>query len=185
MGKIRIQDNRTLELIRNHFEVEKSIAERLETATQEERKEICNRFKFVYGIDISDQRDRKDTLPDNFHPEDTLLHFALVRRILKPKSVYVFRTPHRFSGRHDISRYFCDVTEGFHLKEWTFGEIVKILKELNYSSWFGYWFARGIRIKIPFYYFIILEHILSILPNKQKRALAKYFLPCITMVAIK
>jgi len=176
--------------------------------------EISKLVNFVYAIDISDQRGDFFDKPNNFkliiydgyklemeedsadivfsdqliehlHPDDTLLHFTLVKRVLKPKGVYVFRTPHRFSGPHDISRYFSDVPEGFHLKEWTFGEIIEILKELNYSLGASYWFAKGIRIKVPTFVFIIIEKILIRFPKQGRKFLSKYFLPSITMVAIK
>ncbi len=107
---------------------------------------LCNHVKFVYGVDISDQIRDSDNLPDNFkliiydgynlqmpenscdvvfsdqliehlHPEDIEFHFEMVRKILKPQGVYMFRTPHRFLGPHDISRFFSDEAEGFHLKE--------------------------------------------------------------------
>ncbi|MCJ7645877.1 class I SAM-dependent methyltransferase [bacterium] len=176
---------------------------------------ICNRVRFVYGVDISDQRGQFENVPDNFkliiydgydlqmqenstdvvfsdqliehlHPEDTELHFQLVRKILRPQGVYVFRTPHRFSGPHDVSRYFSDEAEGFHLKEWTYSEIVKILKRLKYSSWSGYKYTKRNLIKKPFAYFIIIERILNILPKQLRKIFSRYFLSrYITMVVIK
>ena len=64
-----------------------------------------------------------DQLIEHFHPEETELHFRLVNRILKKGGKYIFRTPHALTGPHDISKYFCDEPEGFHLKEWTFSEL--------------------------------------------------------------
>lgn len=175
---------------------------------------ICRSVRFVYGIDISDQIGLLENIPDNFelmiydgynlkmqpdsvhvvfsdqliehlHPEDTESHFELVKKILKKKGIYIFRTPHRFSGPHDISRYFSDKAEGFHLKEWTYSEIAKILKKLKYSSWAFYWNAKGIHIKMPLIYFYFVEKILKRFPGKYRRLLARYFLPCILIVAIK
>jgi len=74
---------------------------------------LCNRARFVYGVDISDQRGQFDNVPNNFeliiydgydlqmqensadvvfsdqliehlHPEDTEFHFQLARKILRP-----------------------------------------------------------------------------------------------------
>jgi SAM-dependent methyltransferase len=268
---------RTLEQIRNHYEIEKTIAIRLKKATREERKiiyrtmydelfkqvpdhprlkcrenpkltalvnrnklkliekfinkstvfvefapgdcrfatSICDRVRSVYGVDISDQRGQFDNVPDNFkliiydgydlqmqenstdvvfsdqliehlHPEDTELHFQLVRKILRPQGVYVFRTPHRFSGPHDVSRYFSDEAEGFHLKEWTYSEIVKILKRLKYSSWSGYKYTKRNLIKKPFAYLIIIGYILNILPKRLRRIMSRCLLSrYITMAVIK
>lgn len=188
--KTPLPPDRTLDQIRNHYEVEKAIATRLKRASREERKniyrtmydelftrvpdhprlkrdrspeliELSNRKKLavvkrftgrdtvfvefapgdcrfameiarhtgtVYAIDISDQRGRIESLPDNLklivydgyqldmadesadvvfsdhliehiHPDDVMLHFALVRRILKTGGVYIFRTPHSYGGR--------------------------------------------------------------------------------------
>ena len=72
-----------------------------------------------------------DQLIEHFHPDDTLFHFRLVRRILKPGGVYVFRTPHGFSGPHDISQYFCHSAKGFHLKEWTYVELSRLLHQVG------------------------------------------------------
>jgi len=176
---------------------------------------LCDRVRSVYGVDISDQRGQFDNVPDNFkliiydgydlqmqenstdvvfsdqliehlHPEDTELHFQLVRKILRPQGVYVFRTPHRFSGPHDVSRYFSDEAEGFHLKEWTYSEIVKILKRLKYSSWSGYKYTKRNLIKKPFAYLIIIGYILNILPKRLRRIMSRCLLSrYITMAVIK
>lgn len=175
---------------------------------------ICNRVRFVYGVDISDQRGQLDNVPDNFeliiydgydlqmqenstdvvfsdqliehlHPEDTEFHFRLVRKILRPQGVYVFRTPHRFSGPHDVSRYFSNEAEGFHLKEWTYSEIAKILKRLEYSSWSGYKYTKRNLTRKPFAYFIIIEYILNMLPKRLRKITSRYLLSSITIVAVK
>ena len=102
----------------------------------------------VYAIDISDQRDLSTPPPSNvrhvvydgyhvalpdacadvvfsyqflehLHPDDVAPHFELVRRLLKPGGCYVFDTPHRYSGPHDISRHFGDRLDCFHFQEWT------------------------------------------------------------------
>ena len=33
--------------------------------------------------------------------------------ILTAGGVYLIRTPHAFTGPHDVSKYFCDEPEGF------------------------------------------------------------------------
>jgi SAM-dependent methyltransferase len=179
---------------------------------------ICDRVKSVYGVDISDQREQKqarqtnfhlivydgynlqlpensidvifsDQLIEHFHPEDTQLHFQLVEKILKPQGLYIFRTPHKFTGPHDISGYFAEEAEGFHLKEWTYSELAKLLKQLNYSGWRGYWYAesKGLLIRLPFIYFILMEKLLEFFPPKYRKTLTKYLFTSsgITMIAVK
>jgi SAM-dependent methyltransferase len=123
---------------------------------------LCSRVGGVYGVDISDQRDPALPMPSNFemvvydgfdlplpagfadiafsdqliehlHPDDVRLHFETVRRILRPGGVYILRTPHRYSGPHDVSRYVSNEARGFHLKEWTFREIRRALVEAGYT----------------------------------------------------
>src|SRR5262245_4894155 len=49
-----------------------------------------------------------DQLIEHLHVQDTPGHFVLVARLLKNGGTYVFRTPHAFTGPHDVSAYFCD-----------------------------------------------------------------------------
>ena len=163
----------------------------------------------VYGIDISDQRGKYE-LPDNFelilydgfnieleensidivfsdqliehlHPEDAKNHFELVRRTLKKGGTYVFRTPHLFTGPHDISRYFSDEPEGFHLKEWTYREMKRTLKEVGYSATY---FCRN-RSRMPYIYLAICERFLGLFPKQSIRSIARRFTPSIRGVAVK
>lgn len=271
-----LPSNRSLEQIRNHYLVEKAIAERLKQADREERKliystmyndlfsqvpdhprlvrreddrltlranksklalvrnfldkstvfaefapgdcrfaiDVAKYVKFVYGIDISDQRSNTNVTPDNFklivydgynleeiednsidivfsaqliehfHPEDTKSHFELVHRILKEGGKYVFETPHSLSGPHDISLYFSDEPEGFHLKEWTYIEIKRMLKELKYSKLDSHWYVKG-KLKMPYIYFEIGERMLGLFPKRHIRGIAKYLMPRIICVAHK
>jgi len=268
--------NRSLEQIRNHYLVEKAIAERLKQADREGRKliystmyndlfsqvpdhsrlarreddqltlianksklalvhnfldkstvfaefapgdcrfaiEVAKYVKFVYGIDISDQRSKTNVTPENFklivydgydleevednsidivfsdnliehfHPEDTKSHFELVHRILKEGGKYVFRTPHSFSGPHDISSYFSDEPEGFHLKEWTYIELKRMLKQLKYSKLDSHWYVKG-KLKMPYIYFEMAERILSLFPKRYIKGVVRYLIPLIICVAHK
>jgi SAM-dependent methyltransferase len=181
--------------------------------------EVCQYVKKAYAIDISDQRGKNRQAPANFelvvydgynldiengsadvvfsdqfiehlHPEDALHHFQLVKRILRDQGVYVIRTPHAYFGPHDISRYFSDEPEGFHLKEWTHSEIQSMLNKLDFSSWHGYWRINNqinkTYIKIPFFYFNIVEAMLKNLAKKPRRYFSRIFLPIkIFMIAVK
>lgn len=125
--------------------------------------EVCAHARSVTGVDISDQTNPADRRPENFrlvvydgyaldvpddsvdvvfsyqfiehlHPDDVMPHFELARRILRPGGVYVFSTPHAFSGPHDVSRFFSDEPEGFHFKEWTFTEMAALLGRAGFSA---------------------------------------------------
>ncbi len=177
--------------------------------------QVANQVKMVYAIDISDQRDEIDLIPRNFslivydgyqldeidensidlvfsdqfiehlHPEDTQVHFELVYKILKPGGKYIFRTDHAFTGPHDISQYFSNEPQGFHLKEWNFYEFNLLLDKLHFSKFSVIWKAKSIRLKLSYTNVQFCEKFLNLLPRRSKRFLTKYLLPSIVIVAIK
>jgi SAM-dependent methyltransferase len=177
--------------------------------------EVATQVKSVYGIDISDQRNPTDIVPDNFklivydgyyldkiennsidivfsdqliehiHPEDTKLHFELVHRILKVGGKYIFRTPHFLTGPHDVSQYFSYEPDCFHLKEWTYTEIKRVLLDVGYSKFHTHWSAKGINLRMPFSYFALCELVVGQIPKRYIRSATKYLIPHLCGVAIK
>lgn len=175
---------------------------------------LCGRAKFVYGVDISDQSGSTGDAPENFklivydgyaldlapgtanvvlsdqliehfHPEDTEHHFQTVHHVLTNGGHYVFRTPHRFNGPHDVSKYFCDEPEGFHLKEWTYGELGDVLKRIGYGSCWGYVAVKSKLIPFPLFAFRLIEGALRLLPRRPRRLAARIFLRDIFLAARK
>ncbi len=154
--------------------------------------EVAPRVKQAIGIDISDQRNPNDPVPRNFslivydgynlyeirdgsidilfsdqlvehfHPEDTPLHFQTANRILKKGGKYIFRTPHVLAGPHDISKYFSDTPQGFHLKEWTYTEIRPALLKAGFTKVSARMMLKRQVFFLPFLYFTILEKILNL-----------------------
>ncbi|MDD5217273.1 MAG: class I SAM-dependent methyltransferase [Candidatus Omnitrophica bacterium] len=275
--KKALPQGRTYEQVKNHYLVEKSIAEKIKQSKREERKLIyatmygsllrqvpdhprltrrgdaplllrevrsklvlVKRFlrpsstfvefapgdcrfsmavakyvKRVWGVDISDQSIRSAKAPDNFrlivydgytlegieegsvdvifsdqliehiHPEDTQLHFELAYRLLKEQGVYVFRTPHSFSGPHDISQYFSDEPQGFHLKEWTYRELKPLLKKAGFSRMNSYGQVKGVLFRTPYAGIELCERGLGVFPKRVIRMVAKYLIPSIDIVAMK
>jgi SAM-dependent methyltransferase len=177
-------------------------------------EDVARYVKYVYAIDISDQRGQTGNVAENFrlviydgyrleieensvdvvfsdqliehlHPTDTKMHFELVYRILKPGGKYIFRTPHAYTGPHDVSGYFSDSPEGFHLKEWTFIELKPLLKDLKYSRSYAFRRVKGIKFKLPYYFCEMCEEALKMFPKQYKRVFARYLVPEICIVAIK
>lgn len=280
--KKKPQPNRSYEELYNHYLVEKTIAEKLNNSTKEERKKIYpnmydelfrkvpnhprlkrsrdaelsknaihNNFslikryltkskivaefgsgdckflysiseycKYVYGIDISDQRDPSDKPPKNFkliiydgfeineinknsidiiisdqliehlHPDDSEHHFSLVYTLLKNNGKYIIRTPHSITGPHDISKYFSNTPQGFHLKEWSYTEIIQSLKSSGYQKFKGYWSAKNTHLRLPLFYFTFLEKfhktvISLILPKLVIKKIYKYLIPTVCVIGIK
>lgn len=174
--------------------------------------EVAGRAELVYAIDVSDQRSDPAAFPDNFrhitydgyelglddgrvdvafsdqllehiHPDDTAMHLELVRRILRDGGVYVFRTPHAFSGPHDVSRYFSLEPEGFHLKEWTYREMIAALRRAGFRSWETYWQLRGHPVRVPVALVTALETVLGVLPRGPRASLSARLLPRVFMAA--
>lgn len=176
--------------------------------------EMAQRVGQVYAVDIADQIGPNAKRPENFrlvvyngydldlpegsidtafsdqliehlHPDDTAHHFQLVHNLLKPGGVYTFRTPHRLTGPHDVSRYFSEKAEGFHLREWTYGELAILLKNLGYRRIAAYWFGRDRLIRVPFLAFQLTEAVFPRIPSAWRRGRLRYLTPGISIAAYK
>jgi SAM-dependent methyltransferase len=177
--------------------------------------EVCPHVRSVYGIDISDQTGQLASLPENFkliiydgydldmepgiadivfsdqllehfHPDDTELHLETVKRLLKPGGRYVFRTPHRHSGPHDVSAWFSEnEPEGFHLKEWTYGEFDVVLRKLGFRSWRAYRLTKGAMVPVPMPILRTIENMIGGMPRQRRVWLARHLLKNITLVVQK
>lgn len=257
---------RTIEQIREHYEVEKELAERLRNARRGERRrlysklydelyeriphhpqlmrkdnresrkravaaqvkilsrfltpettflelgpgdcmlsfEVAKRVQKVYAIDVSDEITKSFEQPPNFelilsdgssidvpsgsvdvaysnqlmehlHPEDAVDQVRGVYNALIPGGIYICITPHRFSGPHDISRYFDDVATGFHLKEYTHRELYDLLKKVGFKKIEIFCVVRDLFIKLPIYPSLFLELLLEPLSISVRRFLSKVF----------
>ncbi|KZS72962.1 SAM-dependent methyltransferase [Mycobacterium kansasii] len=83
----------------------------------------------TYDILVSDQ------VIEHIHPDDLDSHLRSVRTILKSGGRYIFNTPHRYTGPHDVSRVFkCGEAAGMHLKEYTCRELVAAAQRADYRS---------------------------------------------------
>ncbi|KKN13980.1 hypothetical protein LCGC14_1000760 [marine sediment metagenome] len=105
-------------------------------------------------------------LMEHLHPEDAIFQLKNTYKALKDGGSYICITPHRFSGPHDVSKYFDDVATGFHLKEYSYAELYKIFKDAGFgkmSSMIG----RGrFFVKVPIGLQLFVEKILMTLPKK-------------------
>jgi SAM-dependent methyltransferase len=71
---------------------------------------------------------------EHLHPEDLGDHLDQVLDLLAEGGMYVVVTPNRLYGPHDISRYFSDRAEGFHLCEYTHSELGRELRRAGFVS---------------------------------------------------
>lgn len=177
-------------------------------------KEAAKYCKQAIGVDISDQRDKNEAFPQNtsvvvydgydlsqisdesidfvfsdqliehLHDEDVEHHFSIVKQTLKKGGAYAFRTPHAYCGPHDVSQYFSNIPECFHLKEWTFKD-VKDVEKIGFRKVNYYWSAKNIHIRMPRFYFSFVEAIFEKSNSYKLRKVAQLFLPSVTCVLIK
>lgn len=166
----------------------------------------------VVGVDISDQRSEGEQFPANLelivydgyqlsipdatadvvfsyqflehlHPEDVDAHFAMVRRLLKPGGVYVFDTPHRYSGPHDISRYFGNDLACFHFQEWTNRDMRLLLKRLGFTDTSVYRFGKPLSSRFLSTVNEFAELVVGWLPASVRRKISARLFPSVTMAA--
>lgn len=73
-------------------------------------------------------------LMEHLHPDDALAQLVEIHRSLAVGGTYICVTPNRLTGPHDVSRYFDDVATGFHLKEYTSRELIKMFMHAGFRS---------------------------------------------------
>ncbi len=71
---------------------------------------------------------------EHLHPDDAATHLAEVLRVLKPGGCYLLETPNRWAGPGDVSRFFSDKPEGFHLCEYSIAELNRLFESAGYSQ---------------------------------------------------
>ena len=155
--------------------------------------------KQVYAVDISDQCQGKlpanvklvitdgrtidvpagtvdlafsDQVMEHLHPDDALEQLRNIHRALKPGGVYMCVTPNRVYGPSDISAFFDDEPRGFHLKEYTLGEIRELFVRAGFRRQHVYIGARGCFLRCPGWFVRGFERTLMALPAVLRRKLA-------------
>jgi ubiquinone/menaquinone biosynthesis C-methylase UbiE len=163
---------------------------------------VADQVSRVHGVDVADALVPKRSSPPNFefaisdgihidmpdesidvaysnqlmehlHPEDAIDQLAEIYRVLVPGGVYVCVTPNRVSGPHDISKHFDEVATGFHLKEYTTGEIQSLFREIGFDRFRVAVGPALICLLWPAGPSVRVEKILLHLPHGSRRRLAR------------
>ncbi|MCF6311078.1 MAG: methyltransferase domain-containing protein [Verrucomicrobiales bacterium] len=167
----------------------------------------------VIGVDISNQSDPEETFPDNFklivydgylldavpdnsidiifsyqflehlHPDDVPLHFDLASRLLKPGGIYILDTPHKFSGPHDISRYFGGQLDCFHFQEWTIHGLKKNLYQHGFDKAWVYRFGHVHKSRAFNLATSIIESLTRILPRPLRKYISRKIFLSVALMA--
>lgn len=69
---------------------------------------------------------------EHLHPDDVPDHLATVLALLRPGGRFLVETPNRLTGPWDISRGFTPTATGFHLWEYTNGELGAMMRRAGF-----------------------------------------------------
>jgi SAM-dependent methyltransferase len=122
---------------------------------------------------------------EHLHPDDAEHHFALVMRLLRPGGRYVLRTPERWTGPHDISRWFSETPEGFHLCEWSYRELVLLGRRIGFRRQQAVWQARDVCLRWPLAVALGVESVVARWPRPLRLGLGRRLVPMVTLVLEK
>jgi SAM-dependent methyltransferase len=165
---------------------------------------VASSVRQVYGVDVDVTLTRNAAAPANFrlclsdgisvpvpagsvdiaysnqlmehlHPEDARDQLSNIFAALAPGGIYVCITPNRLNGPHDISRYFSDEADGFHLKEYTMSELEALFRAAGFAKVAIYAKARGLALRVPLRLMRAIEALLERLPAAWRRAIARRF----------
>jgi SAM-dependent methyltransferase len=156
------------------------------------------RVRRVYALDVSAEITRDLETPENFelilsdgtsvpvaegsvevaysnqlmehlHPDDAKQQLLEIRRALAPGGVYVCITPNRLLGPADISKHFDPVATGFHLKEYTNGELASLCREVGFRRVQALVWLKWFGIRVPSFVPAAAERLAERLPRNARR----------------
>lgn len=132
-------------------------------------------IRIFNGVDMNEEKESVDIIYSNqvfehLHVDDVPQILSAYHTFLKEKGRLVVITPHRLTGPHDISRYFTEDAEGFHMKEYTYKDMKAVLKKGGFRKIRGYvgyskWGYVGMNVN----FLIFAEKVYSLLPKALRR----------------
>jgi SAM-dependent methyltransferase len=148
-------------------------------------------FRLFGGLELPLERESIDLAYSNdvmehLHPEDALDQLKSLLAALAPGGRYLCITPNRLSGPHDVSRHFDEVATGFHLKEYTVGELADLLSRAGFARVNALVSVNGRSLSplLPIFPFQWVEAGLEKLPRGPRVKLAR-FLTAVKVIATK
>ena len=114
-----------------------------------------------------------DQLMEHLHPDDAAEQLANIYGALAAGGRYVCITPNRWSGPHDVSRYFDEVATGLHLREYTVGELAQMFSASGFRRIRALIGGGAWHVTLPAVFVITVETVLGVLPPEFGRTLAR------------
>ena len=111
-------------------------------------------------------------LLEHFHPEDVKKHLSNVNKVLCINGCYLFQTPHKYFGPHDVSVYFHNKPIGFHLKEYCNYELYFLLREAGFRKINLITGIKKHRILLPIIIPSLVEFLLALFPFQIRKYLS-------------
>jgi SAM-dependent methyltransferase len=118
---------------------------------------------------------------EHLHPADLPEHLRSARALLAPNGRYVFCTPHRLTGPHDVSKVFgADAPAGMHLREYSNFELARAARTAGFRrvrsvSYSPRVLARPIVSRAHLWLLESIEFLLFRLPRKYARRVTSKF----------
>jgi SAM-dependent methyltransferase len=152
---------------------------------------VARRVRQAYGVDVSAEITRSAETPANFalllsdgtsipaadidviysnqlmehlHPEDAAEQLDNIFRALRPGGTYVCITPNRINGPHDVSKHFDRTASGFHLHEYTYRELSRLLRAAGFARLKAVLDWRGRRARVPIWVAGAIERLAAAVP---------------------
>jgi SAM-dependent methyltransferase len=132
-------------------------------------------LRIFNGVDMAQEDASVDIVYSNqvfehLHTDDTEPLLQAYHRFLRSDGLLMIITPHRLTGPHDISREFTPEAEGFHMKEYTYSELSKLLRKEGFTKvrgYIGYSKIGYFPVIMPL--LILMEKMYGILPGAWRR----------------
>jgi SAM-dependent methyltransferase len=105
---------------------------------------------------------------EHLHPDDLECHLRSARALLRPGGRYVLSTPHVHRGPSDVSAVFRrSQALGMHLREYTWGELSRLLRRAGYARVRASLRGRPSRIYLG--YMRVAERLVALFPSQVAR----------------
>jgi SAM-dependent methyltransferase len=115
-------------------------------------------------------------LMEHLHPDDALQQLTHIYNALTHDGMYVCITPNSYTGPHDISKHFDNISTCLHLKEYTIKELSDLFREVGFSRLKLFVGGKGLYISFPIKAALLFEKSFNLLPIKLRKVAARFLL---------